>query len=91
MSKTKQRERSEVEHLRGKIRELESENRQLRKRLKRLDKQSHLYEDIIDAVAEEIEVPSNNCEKCKNGVLQTVDLKYARFVVCQTCKERKKL
>ena len=91
MSKTKNKNRSELEFLNGKIRELESENRQLRKRLKQLDKKAHLYEGLIDAVAEEIKPEVDKCNKCKEGILQHVDLKHAKFLVCGTCKNRTKV
>lgn len=92
MSKTKRKERNEYEYLRGQIRKLESENRQLRKRLKQLDKKSHFYEDLIDAVAEDITM-DNNCKKCRSGILRHVDLKYAQFLVCANpeCQDRKKI
>ena len=90
MSKTKNREHSETEYLKGQIRKLESENRQLKKRLRKLDKKAHLYEDLIEAVAEEIEA-EEKCEKCKQGIYKFVDLKYAKFMVCDKCQERKKI
>lgn len=93
MSKTKNKNRSETEYLSGKIRELESQNRQLKKRLKQLDKKAHLYEDLVEAVAEDIIVEEkiNNCKKCRVGVLKVVDLKHASFIVCESCKDRKRI
>lgn len=90
MSKTKRREGSEAEFLKGQIRKLESENRHLKKRIRALDKKSHLYDGIFDAVAEEIETDPK-CQKCKNGKVKLVDLKYAQFLVCEECQDRRKV
>lgn len=92
MSKTRNKERDEREHFRGQIKKLESENRQLKKRLRALDKQAHLYEDIVDAVAEEIVVTDNKCQKCQIGIIRLLDLKHAKFLVCnnEDCQDRKK-
>lgn len=90
MSKTKSKNRSENEYFNGKIRKLESENRQLKKRLKALDKRQHLYDDIIEVIAEDI-VIDEKCKKCKNGSVSLIDLKYAKFLVCNECKDRTKV
>ena len=92
MSKTKQRESSEVEHLRGRVRKLESQNRQLRRRLKSLDKREHLYEDLIEAVSEDI-VIDDKCKKCKVGKTRLLDLNHVRFMVCDNpdCLDKIKL
>lgn len=93
MSKTKNKNRSEVEYLNGKIRELESENRQLRRRLKESTRKEHLYDDMVEAIAENIvpEEKVDNCKKCKTGVLKLVDLKHSKFIVCDSCHDRKKI
>lgn len=90
MGKVKQREKSEVEHLRGQIRKLESENRQLRKRIRVLDKKAHFYEDITADVAEDI-IIKNNCPSCSKGNLIILDLKHVVFEQCDSCEYRKKL
>ena len=90
MGKIRRKERSETEYLRGQIKELEKENRQLKKRLRSLDKRSHMYEDLIEAVAEDI-VIEEKCEVCKTGKHSILDLKHVRFEVCSDCDYRKKL
>lgn len=93
MSKTRRRESSEVEHLRGKVRELEKENRHLKKHVKKLDRQSHFYDDLVDSLAEEIESPSKSekCTSCKTGTLKILDLKHVKYEVCDKCEHRKKI
>jgi ATP-dependent 26S proteasome regulatory subunit len=91
VSKTKRKESSESEHFKGQIRKLESENRQLRKRIRALDKRSHLYDDLIEAVAEDIVIKEEKCKKCQVGVLQLVKVNHLKFLVCGECKDRKKL
>lgn len=92
MSKTKQREHSETEYLKGQIRKLESENRQLKKRLKKLDRRAHFYENIVEESVEEVEV-KDKCPSCKKGDLVLIDLKYVQFEQCneEDCDYRKKL
>jgi len=91
MSKTIRKEHSETEYFKGQIRKLESENRQLRKRIRALDKKSHLYEDLVDAVAEDIVVNEEICKKCTIGVLSLIKVNHLKFLVCGECKDRKKL
>lgn len=91
MSKTRRKQHNELEHVKGQLRKLESENRQLKKRIRQLDKRSHLYDDLIDAVAEDIIVKESNCKKCHTGVLKLVKLNHLSFLVCGECKDRTKL
>lgn len=90
MSKTKNKESSEVEHLRGQVRKLEATNRRLRKRNRQLDKKSHFHEDVIDDVAEDIASKGETCPECGKGQITTVDLKYLLIDSCDTCEYRKK-
>lgn len=90
MSKTKQRERNEVEYFKGQVRKLESENRQLKKRLKALDKRSHFYEKIIDEAAEDVTL-KNICQVCAKGSILLLDLKYVKYETCDTCEYKKKI
>lgn len=89
MGKTRRKERSESEYLRGRIKKLESENRQLKKRIRQFDKRSHLYEDIIEAV-EDI-IIEDRCLNCKTGKLSVKDFKFVRYEVCDSCEYKKKL
>lgn len=90
MSKTRRKNRSEAEHFRGEIKKLESENRQLKKRLKALDKREHFYDDLIEAVAGDIKT-TEKCKKCKVGDLAFQDFKHIQFIVCNNCKDRNKV
>jgi ribosomal protein L44E len=90
VSKTKNKERSESEYLRGQIRKLESENRQLKRRVKALDRRAHFYEDLVEDATEDINI-KDRCPSCKEGTTSIVDLKYVRFETCDSCDYRKKL
>lgn len=90
MAKTKRRERSEIEYLRGQVRKLETENRQLKKRVRALDKRAHFYEDLVDVVAEEIAI-DDQCEHCKTGKIRALDLKYVKYLVCDKCDYKEKI
>lgn len=91
MAKTRRKEHSEVEYLRGQIKKLESENRQLKKRVKQLDRKSHFYENLVDENVEDIEFKAEKCPQCKQGILFLLDLKHVRFHTCTECEYRKKV
>lgn len=88
MSKTKNKNRSENEYFNGKIRKLESENRQLKKRLKALDKRAHYFEEMVNEVVEDVEM-KNICPQCNKGTLQENDFKHIIIVKCDNCKYQK--
>ena len=84
MGKLKIRQHSESEHYRGEIKKIEIENRKLRRRLKDLEKRAHFYEEVVDEVADDIEL-KNTCPSCKKGILQEIDLKHILISKCQSC------
>jgi len=90
LGKTRRKERSESEYLRGQIKALEKENRQLKKRVRALDKTAHFYDDLIEAVAEDI-IIEEKCPICKTGKHRVLDLKYVSFMTCTDCDYRKKI
>lgn len=95
MSKTRNKTRSEGEHLNGIIRQLKSENRNLRKRIKELEKWERNYENKIleedepELVLEKVE----KCSQCKSGNLKYQDFKFVRYLVCDNveCKYKEKV
>lgn len=84
MSKTKNKEHKPDEHLKGLIKKLRSENKQLRQRLKQIENKSHFYEHIADEVVEDITV-GDACTFCGKGNLQTIDLKFLSLIKCDIC------
>jgi len=90
VAKSKNSEGSELEYYRGRVRKLEKENRRLKRRVTALDKKAHFYEDIVDDVAEDIEI-KDRCPSCKKGNKIILDLKYIRFETCDSCDYRLKL
>lgn len=89
MSKTKSKNHSELEHLRGLIKHLKSENRQLRRRLKEIDKKVHFFEDVVDEIVEEVDV-KNACKACGKGTILEYDLKYVILEKCNLCDYQNK-
>jgi len=89
MSKTKQQNRSETEHLRGLVKKLKSENRQLKKRVRALDKKAHFYEEVVDEVAKEVSM-SNACPECPTGNLKEHDFVHIILTKCNHCEYEKK-
>lgn len=90
MSKSKNKTRSEVEHLRGQIRQLKAELKYYKKRehinTNRDDDDDLDYDDVQDIAAVRM------CPKCGKGCLIEYDFKYALLTKCDTCDydERKK-
>lgn len=94
MSKTK--ERSELEYYRGLVKELKSENKNLKKRLSRKEKREHLLEDVelqqaelhMEEEAEEAHQANKlECPKCSSE-LDIVDLGARQLVTCTSCEYR---
>ena len=97
MGKTKNRSHSELEHLRGLVKELKKENGQLRRQLKESTKLGHMYEDVVEEYEEliaeqEIQEISKvaYCPNCHSGALGLVlDLNDKDIYVCNTCDFKK--
>jgi len=91
----KKKERSEGEYYRGKIRELEKENRHLHRQLKYMEKNQHIYEDIIlgdkEAAFEEKTEKQQCCPECGKGKIKTINIIGRIFIECDTCHYRKKI
>jgi len=91
----KKKERNEGEYYRGRIRELEKENRQLHKQIKYLEKNQHMYEEIIlgdkDAAFEETPEKPQCCPECGKGSIKTINIIGRVFIECDTCHYRKKV
>lgn len=86
MSRSKNKNRSEVEYLRGKIRKLESQLKYYRKR-------EHFFEAPVEEIIEEVEgIDTNQCDQCRRGVIVDYDFKFAILRKCTNCdfEERKK-
>jgi hypothetical protein len=87
MSKSKNKSRSELEHLKGQIRELKAE-------LKYYKRRAHIETSIIDDVIEDGDLEDVNayqCPSCKSGALIEFDFKFAVLRKCSNCghEERK--
>lgn len=95
MGKTRQKNRNEVEYYKGIVRNQKSEIKQLRKRLKQLEKQEHNYGEIITEIVEnslnQKETELIYCDECKKGILSILDLKYIKYTVCDKCEYKTKI
>lgn len=90
MSRTRRKTHSEREHLLGRIRELEKENRRLRKENKFLSKRTHMYENVIDDAADEIKTKKATCKQCRKGELQTFDFVHVIVTSCDACEYQRR-
>jgi DNA-directed RNA polymerase subunit RPC12/RpoP len=94
---SRKRDKNEVEHYKGIIRQLKSENRNLKKRLKQTDRYNRLDEELREDYADLLEekhykedrvVDLINCPDCKRDT-KLVDLGRKKYVVCNHCSFRK--
>lgn len=98
----KKRSKSGEEWLRGRIRELEKENRALKKQLKFLEKKEHIFDDTG---SQEVEVASDSedtypgmqrkakepCHDCGKGFMDEYELLGRVYGTCNICGNRKRL
>lgn len=99
MAKLKNKSHSEVEHLRGLVKELKKENGQLRRQLKEATKLKHHYDDVVDEyeeyVAEEekqeaVIKKAARCTECHEGTLNVLlDFDDKDIYQCNSCGFKK--
>lgn len=91
----RKQDKSETEHLKGIIRELQKEVRSLTKRLKHSLKREHLYEQLEPEPAPEpIEIKRRkSCDKCFVGFYDEYEILDKVIVTCDndSCGDRKRL
>lgn len=78
MGKTRNRSRSELEHLRGRIRELESELKYYRKR-------EHFFDDRLGEIEEVQDIKINQCKECRKGIVLEYDFIHGILKKCDVC------
>ena len=84
MSKTKNKTHTETEHLKGEVRKYKSLVRQLRKKIRELERQAHFYEDVVDEVVKDVQV-KKVCDSCGKGTLNEIDLIHVILTKCDVC------
>lgn len=92
MSKSKQKNRSDLEHLRGYNRELEKEVRSLRKQLKQYEKYERISQDDNDIASSEDTYPeiefklTKDCSSCgKDKIVESLEIMGKHYGTCATC------
>lgn len=89
----KKREKSSSEYHLGIIRSLKSEIRNLKKRIKELERFSYNQEQAINAPPEEIDLPISYrepCIDCGKGFMNEVIIFNRSFKQCDVCSFRTK-
>lgn len=88
----KSKGKDEVEELRGKVRELTKQNKELKKVLGRLQKSSHRVEELeelFEEMGNEEIVPDGPRATCScGGKLEKVDLGVRTLIKCVSCGKR---
>lgn len=84
MGKTKNKNKSEVEFLRGEV-------RRLKRQVKQLERTAHFFETAIVEEAP-VEVKKvRHCNNCGKGVMAEFEIMDRVFATCGTCGHREKL
>lgn len=96
IGKVKQKDHNELRYLKGIIRDLQKENRSLRKELAYHKKHQHQYEESLEETEEEkleIDTIKNGvtCDNCGKGILKEFEIMGKIFGTCPVCDHRKKL
>lgn len=99
MSKTKNKNRSSDEYQKGLIRELQKENRALKKQLKQYEKYEH--KDLIGQDDKDVPGDSEDtfvdlkkkipCNSCGKGYYNEYELMGRVYGTCNICDDRKRL
>lgn len=85
MSKSKNKNRNEVEYLRGKIRKLESQLKYYRQR-------EHFFDAPVEEIVDEVhKVDADQCPSCRKGVVVAYDFIYATLYKCSNCEFEKRI
>lgn len=95
----KKKERNAEEWLKGRIRELEKENKALHRRVKELTKREHFYEgqDEADAPGDsedtepKLLIHSRLCSECGKGKITQFEIIGRIYEQCDLCSYRKKI
>lgn len=88
----KKPERNELEYLRGLVRSLKSENRNLKRHLNRIDKKVKIFEETME-VSEDLEQElealmeplTDQCKHCGKGTILTTDIGPRVLISCTVC------
>lgn len=92
----KSKDRSEIEYMRGLIKNLKAEVRNLKKQVARHNKRAHQYEDLEERQAE-VEVADLYtttvtskiiCKSCSSDKMEEVSLGVKKLIVCRDCGKR---
>lgn len=81
MGKTRNKSRSEVEYLRGRVRQLESEIKYYRKR-------EHFFDKQFEEIEEVQNVKINECKECGKGVVIEYDFIHGILKKCDVCNNQ---
>ncbi len=81
MGRSRNRGRSEVENLKGRIRKLESE-------LKYFKKREHFFDNHSGDIEEPQDIKLNQCKVCRHGIVVEYDFHHGVLKKCETCEHQ---
>lgn len=90
MGKTRRKNHSEVEHLRGEVKKLKSTVRSLERRNKELERKSHFFEEVVEEATDQVEM-QETCNSCGKGTLIMHDFVHMILKKCDLCGDQQRI
>jgi len=90
MGKTRRKNHSEIEHLRGENKKLKSQIRRLERHIKELQRKSHFFEEVVEETVDDVTI-IDTCQNCGKGILSQIEIAHLTFVICDICNFREKV
>jgi hypothetical protein len=93
----KNKDRSEIEMIRGENRKLRSQVRHLEKEVSKLSRNNKKIEDLEEIIQEDIQLAQHevsnvrSCKKCASPKVVPLDLGVKTFLMCTNCKHREQI
>jgi len=89
----RQKNKSEIEFLKGEVKRLTAVNKRLRRENKDLRKRDHLNEALINGALEATDgdIDIDICDKCGKGNTTVLDLKHVKYLICDLCNRRERI
>jgi predicted RNase H-like nuclease (RuvC/YqgF family) len=85
MSKSRNKNGSELEYFRGRVKNLERENRRLKRQLKHFERKNYHFENVIEEASDDVRERPNKCNECGKGTLIVYDFKHLVVTTCDIC------
>ena len=95
MAKTPKKSHNELKFLKEQIRDLQKENRRLKRQVKQTEKYAHIPEETTSQEVEEVEIEviknKLECLECGKGHYEEFEIMDRIYGTCNICEDRKRI